>query len=86
MPGPARNAHLAVLPLPLAITGLDDELCGEDVGQLGSIAVAPTSHLQRRQAKLMPAMQVSILQLLMECVNPYKVIKCQRIERVAAGI
>ena len=32
--------------LALAVAGLNDELRGEDVGQLGSIAVPASSHLQ----------------------------------------
>ena len=36
---------LAVLARALAVAGLDDELCREDVGQLGSIAVAAACDL-----------------------------------------
>ncbi len=33
-------------PGTLAITGLDDKLCGKDVGKLGTVAIAPTGHLE----------------------------------------
>ena len=37
------DPHLLVLAL--AVAGLNDELCGEDVGQLGPVAIAPASDL-----------------------------------------
>lgn len=36
--------------LPLAVTGLYTELCAEDVGQLGSVAITTTSYLHNRSA------------------------------------
>ena len=44
--GGMGGVYLVVALLARAVTGLDDELGGEDVGQLGTISVAAASDLQ----------------------------------------